>query len=306
MKAVVTGSSGFVGRHLVRQLAKEGWSVTGLSNKPSPEASMKNVSERLGDIRNFETTNAIIRESKPEIVFHLAAQASVPISMREPELDVTTNVLGSVYVAQAAATAGARRIVFFSTGGALYGQPEVLPANEYTQIAPDSVYGASKIAAEYELQALCRHLNLELSILRPGNIYGPGQDATGESGVIAIFTTRMLAHESVTIFGDGKQERDYLYVDDVVRAAIRAAIGEPSTCVIGTGKSTTTQEIFETLAKLTGYKQQPIYEDERPGDIATIQLDIAHARELWGWEPLTPLTNGMAATVEWFRTQQDT
>ena len=304
--ALVTGSSGFVGGHLVRRLAADGWSVSGLSLAPpaaAGEPSPDGVREHLGDIRDLKATRAIVAEAQPEVVFHLAAQASVPVSMRDPATDVLTNVLGSVHVAQAAAEAGARRIVFFSSGGALHGAPRSLPANEDTPIAPDAVYGASKIAAEHELGALCRHLGLELSVLRPGNIYGPRQDAAGESGVVAIFTSRMLAGEPVTIFGDGSQQRDYVYVDDVVDAALLAAEREPATCVIGTGEGTTTQRIFDTLAALTGYRQPPVYAAERPGDHAAIYLDPSRAGELWGWAPRTALEEGMAQTVEWFRRQ---
>ena len=304
--ALVTGSSGFVGGHLVRRLAADGWSVSGLSLAPpaaAGEPSPDGVREHLGDIRDLEATRAIVAEAQPEVVFHLAAQASVPVSMRDPATDVLTNVLGSVHVAQAAAEAGARRIVFFSSGGALHGAPRSLPANEDTPIAPDAVYGASKIAAEHELGALCRHLGLELSVLRPGNIYGPGQDAAGESGVVAIFTSRMLAGEPLTIFGDGSQQRDYVYVDDVVEAALLAAGREPATCVIGTGEGTSTQRIFDTLAALTSYRQPPVYAAERPGDHAAIYLDPSRAGELWGWAPRTALDEGMARTVEWFRRQ---
>ena len=305
-QALVTGSSGFVGGHLVRRLAAEGWSVSGLSLAPPAgpgEPPPDGVSEHLANIRDLEATRAIVAEAQPEVVFHLAAQASVPVSMRDPASDVLTNVLGSVHVAQAAAEAGARRIVFFSTGGALHGAPRSLPANEDTPIAPDAVYGASKIAAEHELGALCRHLGLELSVLRPGNIYGPRQDAAGESGVVAIFSSRMLAGEPVTIFGDGSQQRDYVYVDDVVEAALLAAEREPATCVIGTGAGTSTQRIFDTLAALTGYRQPPVYAAERPGDHAAIYLDPSRAGELWGWAPRTALEEGMARTVEWFRRQ---
>ena len=303
-QALVTGSSGFVGGHLVRRLAADGWSVSGLSLAPPAapgDPPPDGVSEHIADVRDLEATRAILAEAQPEVVFHLAAQASVPVSMRDPATDVLTNVLGSVHVAQAAAEAGARRIVFFSTGGALHGAPRSLPANEDTPIAPDAVYGASKIAAEHELGALCRHLGLELSVLRPGNIYGPRQDAAGESGVVAIFSSRMLAGERVTIFGDGSQQRDYVYVDDVVEAALLAAEREPATCVIGTGEGTSTQRIFDTLAALTGYGQPPVYAAERPGDHAAIYLDPSRAVELWGWTPRTALEQGMARTVEWFR-----
>ena len=308
-RAVVTGSSGFVGGHLVARLVADGCTVAGLSHQPPPAALRTGLpagaSEQLVDIRDAAAVTRAIGEARPEVVFHLAAQASVPVSMRDPVDDISTNVIGSVQVAQAAAAAGARRLVFFSTGGALFGQPEVLPANEETPIAPESIYGASKIAAEHELGTLCRHLGLELSVLRPGNIYGPGQDAAGESGVVAIFAMRMLAGEEATIFGDGSQQRDYVYVGDVVEAAIRAASGEPATCVIGTGRGTTTLELFQALARLTGYERAPIFAAERPGDIQAIYLDSSRARERWGWEPRVGLDEGMAATVEWFRQQLD-
>ena len=220
------------------------------------------------------------------------------------EVDVQTNVLGSVHVALAAAEAGARRLVFFSTGGALYGQPERLPANETTPLAPESVCGASKIAAEHELGALCPHLGLELSVVRPGNIDGPDQDSAGESGVVAIFAERMFRGEPVTIFGDGSQQQDYVFVEDVVEAAIRAAVAEPATCVIGTGDGTTTLRLSKILARLTGYERPPVFADERPGDIAAITLNPSRARERWGWEPRVSIEDGLSRTVRWFREHQ--
>lgn len=179
-RVVVTGSSGFVGGHLAARLAAAGCAVSGLSLTPPRHPPPDGVTEHLADIRDAGAVARVMAGAQPEVVFHLAAQASVPVSMRDPVADIETNVVGSVRVAQAAAAAGARRLVFFSTGGALFGQPEVLPAGEHTPIVPQSVYGASKIAAEHQLGALCRHLGLELSVLRPGNIYGPGQDAAGE------------------------------------------------------------------------------------------------------------------------------
>ena len=300
-RAVVTGSSGFVGSHLAARLAADGCAVTGLSNTPPRLRSPEGATEHLADIRDADAVARIISEAQPEVVFHLAAQASVPVSMRNPVADIETNVIGSVLVAQAAAAVGARRLVFFSTGGALFGQPDELPAGEHTPVAPQSVYGASKIAAEHELGALCRHLGLELSVLRPGNIYGPGQDAAGESGVVAIFATRMLAGIDATIFGNGSQQRDYVYVDDIVDAALRAATREPATCEVGSGRGTSTLEIFSHLAALTGYDREPVFAPERPGDPHAIYLDTSRARERWGWEATTSLEAGLAATVDWFR-----
>ncbi len=302
-RAVVTGSSGFVGSHLAARLAADGCAVTGISNTPPRREPPEGITEHLSDIRDADAIQELIADARPDIVFHLAAQASVPVSMRNPVADILVNVIGSVNVAQAAAAAGATRLVFFSTGGALFGQPDELPAGEHTPVEPQSVYGASKIAAEHELGALCRHLGLELSVLRPGNIYGPGQDASGESGVVAIFATRMLMGAPARIFGNGGQHRDYVYVEDVVDAALLAATGEPATCEVGSGIGTPTLEIFRHLARLTRYDKEPVFAPERPGDPRAIYLDPTRAREQWGWEATTSLGDGLAATVEWFRGQ---
>ena len=302
-RAVVTGSSGFVGSHLAARLAAEGAAVTGLSHGPPPRPHPEGVTERLADVRDEQAVTRAIGEARPEVVFHLAAQASVPVSMRDPAGDLATNAIGSVHVARAAAAAGARRLVFFSTGGALYGQPEVLPADENTPIAPQSVYGASKIAAEHALGALCPHLGLELSVLRPANIYGPGQDSEGESGVVAIFAKLMLAGRAPTVFGDGSQQRDYVYVGDVVEAALLAAAGEPATCVVGSGRGTATIEVVRLLARLTDWEGEPVFAPERPGDVRANWLDASRALERWGWSPRVALEDGMAAAVAWFREQ---
>jgi UDP-glucose 4-epimerase len=221
--------------------------------------------------------------------------------MREPEVDIETNVLGSVHLMRAAIEAGAKRFVFVSTGGALFGEPEVVPVTEEMQAAPESVYGASKFAAEQYLRILAGSGDIDLSVVRPGNIYGPAQDPHGEAGVVAIFAMRMLANEAATIFGDGSQRRDYVYVEDVVEAALRAATDRPATCLIGTGVGTTTQQIFDHLARLSGYERGAVYGPERPGDIQRIMLDASRAREVWGWRPQTDLETGLEATVRWFR-----
>ncbi|MBM4416329.1 MAG: NAD-dependent epimerase/dehydratase family protein [Chloroflexi bacterium] len=253
------------------------------------------------DIRDHGAVAQALAATRPAVVYHLAAQASVAISMREPELDIATNVLGTVQLALAARAAGVPRFVFVSTGGALVGEPATLPVTEHTPEAPESVYGASKLAAERYLALLLRDSDTALSVVRPGNIYGPAQNPHGEAGVVAIFAARMLAGEPVTIFGDGSQQRDYVYVDDVVDAIVRAATAPPDTCVIGTGYGTSTRAIFDVLARLTRYPHPPQLAPERPGDIQRIWLDSARARERWGWQPRTPLDVGLARTVDWFR-----
>ena len=262
---------------------------------------MRSAPTSAPNIRDEAALRAAFARARPRVVYHLAAQTSVPASMRDPAADVETNVLGTVRVAQAAAAAGVQRLVFLSTGGALYGEPARIPVDEQTPAEPASVYGASKLAAERQLAVLAEAGGFALSVLRPGNVYGPGQDPDGEAGVVAIFAARMLRDEPVTIFGDGSQARDYVYVRDVVEAALLAAAGEPATALIGSAVATPTLAVFEALARLCRYERRPRFAPERPGDIRRIALDAGRARSLWGWTPRVSLEQGMADTVEWFR-----
>ena len=303
-RALVTGAAGFVGGHLWRQLLAAGVHATGLDAAPSRRGVPEGARFIEVDIRNAEAVRRAVLQVRPDVVYHLAAQASVVVSMREPVLDVETNVLGSIHLAQAAIEAGARRFVFFSTGGALFGAPEVIPVTEDTPGRPLSVYGASKLAAERYLELLCAPTSMTLSVVRPGNIYGPWQDPHGEAGVVAIFAQRMLANEPVTIFGDGSQRRDYVYVDDVVDAAVRAAASEAGTCLIGTGVATSTREVFDAIAAASNYERPPVFGPERAGDIPRIAQDASRAAALWGWAPRVAFDDGIARTVEFFRQQQ--
>jgi UDP-glucose 4-epimerase len=301
--ALVTGSSGFFGGHLVARLAREGVAVTAMDAAEPRQTLPTSVRDLRVDVRAAAAVREAVLATRPDVVYHLAAQASVSVSMRDPVADIQTNVLGTVHLAQAAIDAGVRRFVFVSTGGALYGEPAVVPVTEELRATPASVYGASKLAAEQYLSVLLTSSAMTLSVLRPGNIYGPAQDPHGEAGVVAIFTQRMLRGEPVTIFGDGSQQRDYVYVDDVVDAALLAATGSPATCLIGSGAGTSTLTIWETLARLTASGGAPQYAAERPGDIQRTWLDSSHARAVWGWTPRVSLEDGMARTVEWFRAQ---
>ena len=296
--ALVTGASGFIGSHLVQRLVAEGCEVVGIdidtAQRPTPDGA---TVERV-DIRDGDAVRRVISETRPRAVYHLAAQASVAVSMREPEVDIDTNVVGTVRLARAAIEAGVGRFVFFSTGGALYGEPKHVPVSEDAPPQPESVYGASKLAAERYLRLLCDAANVDLAILRPANIYGPGQDPHGEAGVVAIFAALMLAGEPATIFGDGSQQRDYIYIDDALDAALLAATGEPTTCLIGSGFGTTTREIFDLVAAASRYDREPVFAAERPGDIQRITLDASRAADVWGWRPRTALAEGLAVTVD--------
>ncbi|MPZ97795.1 MAG: NAD-dependent epimerase/dehydratase family protein [Dehalococcoidia bacterium] len=306
-RVLVTGASGFVGGHLARRLAAAGYEVTSIDQAPPRTPLGEGVRTIEQDIRDADALRRSVLDVRPALVFHLAAQASVAVSMREPALDVETNVTATIHLAQAAAEAGARRFVFASTGGAMYGAPppEALPAGEGTPVEPLSIYGVSKAAAEQYLHVVSVQTGMEVAVLRPANIYGPAQDPHGEAGVVAIFAQRMLRGEPVTIFGDGSQTRDYVYVDDTVEAFLRAAdAAEPRAAVVGTGEETSTRRIFDLLASITGYEAPAVVAPERPGDIARISLSPRPALEAWGWRPSVSLEDGLERTVEWFREQQ--
>lgn len=305
MRVLVTGTSGFVGTHLVRRLVAEGHEVTGFDWK-APTRGVEGWRDVRVDICDDAAVQRAVAEARPEVVWHLAAQASVSVSMREPRLDIETNCIASVTLARAAAEAGARRFVFTSSGGAMFGDPPEIPARDETPVAPRSIYGASKVAAERYLEIVGLETGMEIAGLRPGNIYGPYQDPHGEAGVVAIFTQRMLKDEPCTIFGTGGDTRDYVYVDDVVDAQILAATAPVAAfCLVGTGRETSTREIFDHLARETGYERLPIAAPLRAGDIPRIALDTSKAHDLWQWQATVSLADGMARTVAAFRAEAE-
>ncbi len=309
MRTLVTGSSGFVGSHLVRRLLADGHQVTGLDVAPQRQPLPDGVEgwrDLRGDIRDEAAVREAMATSQPEVVYHLAAQVSVSVSMREPRLDIETNVLATTMLAKAAADAGVRRFVNTSSGGAMFGEPPVVPADDETEAVPRSVYGASKVASEMYLRIIEAETGMSVASVRPANIYGPWQDPHGEAGVVAIFTQRMLRNQDVTVFAPGTDTRDYVYVDDVVSALVlasQAPTGEM--CVVGTGVETSTLDIFHALAALTGYERPPVMGPPRPGDIARIALDARRAREVWGWQPTVAFEDGLARTVEAFREEYE-
>ena len=301
MRTLVTGTSGFIAGHLARRLVAAGHEVVGV-DIAAPRRPVEGWRDVRLDLRDDAGVARLVAEARPEVVFHLAAQASVSVSMREPRLDIETNVIASLTLARAAAEAGARRFVFTSSGGAMFGEPLAVPAGDDTPVVPRSFYGASKGAAERYLKIVEWETGMSVASVRPANVYGPYQDPHGEAGVVAIFALRMLRGEPVTIFGSGSDTRDYVYVGDVVEAQVRAAEAPAGElCVIGTGVETSTRRIFDLLAHLTGYEIAPVMAPPRAGDIARIALDARRAAEVWGWRPQVSLEDGLALTMEAFR-----
>ncbi len=304
-KALVTGGAGFIGSNLVDRLLEEGYEVVvvddlskGKIENVNPKAEFHKV-----DISEAEEIKKVFENHKFDYVFHLAAQASVSVSVREPALDAKVNTIGSLNVIKNCVDYGVKKIIFSSTGGAIYGEDiKVFPTPESVTPQPISPYGIAKLNVEHYLRFFSKEFGLEYTVLRYGNVYGPRQDPFGEAGVIAIFTSRMLKGEDVTIFGDGEHVRDYVYVGDVVEANIKATtLGKNMVINIGTSVGTTTNELFKILKKLTGYKKEPIYGPFRPGDIRKSVLCYNRAWIELKWEPKVTIEKGLKNTVEWFK-----
>ncbi len=299
----MTGGAGFVGSHLVDRLIAEGHNVAVVDVLATGKRAHVNLEAALYeiDIRS-PALAAAFEAARPEVVLHIAAHASVSESVRDPMHDAEVNVLGTLNVLQQCAAYGVGHVVFSSTGGALYGEPQRLPADEEHPIRPLSPYGASKAAAEAYVQTLCTLHGIRYTILRYGNVYGPRQDPFGEAGVVAIFANAMLCGERPVIFGDGSHERDYVYVDDVVRANVLAlAQQENGVFNIGTGEGATVLQVFDALAGATDYDGSPEHAAERPGDVHRIYLDVRRAERELGWRAVVPLNEGILRTVDAMR-----
>ena len=255
------------------------------------------------DIRDPELSR-VIKEVSPDVVLHLAAQMSVAVSARNPILDADVNVLGSLNLLEGLRQMVNKKIKFvhFSSGGTVYGDPVDLPANEKSTVQPLSPYAASKLAIETYLPIYERLFAFQYAIIRLGNVYGPRQDPHGEAGVVAIFTRAMLENLPCKIFGDGNDERDYVFIDDVVDAVMNAINNSRSGPFnIATGIGTSPNKIFELISDMTDYSIPAIYEPPRPGDIHKIYLDISEAKRELEWNPKVPLEEGLKRTVDWFR-----
>jgi UDP-glucose 4-epimerase len=242
---------------------------------------------------------------RPEVVNHQAAQHSVAISTKNPQLDARVNVLGLLNVLTNCTRVGVRKIIFASSG-ATYGTPARLPIDEEVPQRPESPYGITKMVTEYYLRYWQEANGLTYTALRYGNVYGPRQDPNGEAGVIAIFAKRFLKHEPVRIDWDGEQQKDYVYVEDVARASLLALNkGDNDIFCIATGKGASVNEIYADLAKIIGYSPEIVRAPKRPGDIYLAYFDCSKAARVLGWKPEVPLDEGIGRTVEFFKREQN-
>ena len=303
MKILVTGGAGFIGSHVAETYRAAGHDVavvdlvTGLDRTP-PGIRCHRV-----DIARPEL-DAVFAEERPDAVSHHAAQANVRRSLADPAADAGTNVLGTLRVLEASVRHGVRQVIFSSTAGALYGDPPRLPVREDDPVLPTSPYGLHKHLGEQYMAFYRRMHGLNTTVLRYANVYGPRQDPSTEAGVVAIFTEAMLRGRRATIFGDGTQVRDFVYVGDVADANLRA-LGRalPDPLHVGSGAGTSVNELADRLAALTGTDAAPDHGPAIPGEVYRIFLDIARIRATLGWEPRVALDEGLRRTVEWFRTR---
>ncbi len=311
MKALVTGGAGFIGSTLVDRLLGDGHEVVALDNLAT--GGVHNLVDARSHGDRFEFIEADIRErgvverigaAGPEVVFHLAAQADVRVSVTDTFYDAMVNVIGSVNVLDGARAAGARKVVFASSGGTIYGEPapEDLPVNESHPQGPLSPYGvAKKVVTDY-LRAYEALHGLEWTSLALANVFGPRQDPHGEAGVIAIFTGLLLADRECTIFGSGEQTRDFVYVDDVVDAFARAATrGAGQLFNIGTGEETSVNHLYDVMASAAGVDRHARREAARAGELDRNVLDNRKARATLDWAPQMGLESGIKTVVDWFR-----
>lgn len=309
---LVTGGAGFIGSHLVDRLVLDGHHVTVLDDLSRGRMNNLSHARRAPDRHlRFQRCDLVddamaplVIHAKPEVVFHLAAHIDVRRSVEDPAEDATRNILGTIQLLEACRLAGVRKVVYAQSGGAIYGEPpeSALPVSEDFDGHPVSPYGASKRAVEEYLHAYSALYGLDWTSLALANVYGPRQDPQGEAAVVPIFATRMLAGHVATIYGDGTQTRDFIYVDDVVHAFVLAMErGSRLRCNIGSGRETSVNDLYRALVDQTGYDQEPYYAPARAGELQRIALDTSRAGAELGWKPWTDMQRGLAATLEWLK-----
>ncbi len=313
-KVLVTGGAGFIGSHIVDGYIKKGWQVVVIDDLSRGKRENLNKKARFYQIDiNSEKISEIFTQEKFDLVNHHAAQIDLRISVKKPLLDAKINILGTLNLLENCLKYKVRNFVFISSGGAIYGEPEDMPVNEYYPKNPLSPYAVAKHTVEHYLYYYRQTFALNYIALRYANVYGPRQDPFGEAGVIAIFSQRMLKKDRPTIFGDGEQLRDYVYVDEIVSINMlasqkieslnkkRASSPDDLSYNVGTGKGNSVNFLYRTLAEITDFPEKPIYAPGKKGDIRKIYLDTAKAKKELGWQAKLQLEDGLEKTVKWFK-----
>jgi UDP-glucose 4-epimerase len=306
---LVTGGAGFIGSHVCDRLLAEGHRVVAVDDLST--GHIANLMEARGYGKAFTFFNMDVRAEgllplferyRPEVVVHLAAQAGVRPSLADPVHDASVNVMGLLNVMECSVKTGVRKVIYAASGGTMYGEPKRLPVKETATGRPLSPYGISKRVGVDYLAYYERFRGIEWTALALANVYGPRQDPSGEAGVVAIFATKMLAGEAPTIFGDGNQTRDYVFIDDTVHAiALAAERGSGRLVNVGTGIETSVNRLYEMLAQLTGFTGRPEHGPLPPGEVRRIALDPSLAAEVLGWKPWTHLEDGLGETVAYLK-----
>jgi UDP-glucose 4-epimerase len=303
MRVLVTGGAGFIGSHVAAAYVESGHEVLVLDNLSSGKEGNVPAGARFVfcDVGS-DTAPEAVRTFRPEVINHHAAQINVRRSVADPVYDARENILGSLALLEAARTAGVRKVIFASSGGAGYGEQEEFPADERHPLRPVSPYGVAKVSVEMYLHFYRVQYGLAYTALRYSNVYGPRQDPHGEAGVVAIFSERLLRGQTAVVNGDGEQTRDYVYVGDVVRANLAALTrGDGLAINIGTGIETDVNALFRKLRDLSGSRQEEIHGPGMPGEQRRSVIENALAYNELGWYPETSLDDGLALTLAYFR-----
>jgi UDP-glucose 4-epimerase len=312
MRILVTGGAGFIGSHLVDRLVADAHQVLVADDLSTGRRANLAAAEQTGHCRFVEVDVAapellpLVVDFGPELVLHFAAQMDVRKSVADPLHDTRTNVLGTVNVLTAAVECGARKFLFASSGGTIYGEPDRLPVPEDAPLRPGSPYGAAKVAGETYVAAFARLHGFSWTSLALGNVYGPRQDPHGEAGVVAIFGRAMLAGQPALVFGDGSTTRDYIHVDDVVTAVLASFDDQTDGARfnVGTGRSTSVRQLHRTMAELCAAPDTPEFRPERLGELRHIALDASALTTATGWEPVVSLEAGLRDVAEWIASTQ--
>lgn len=303
MKVLITGGAGFIGSNVTDAYIEKGYDVLVVDNLSTGREKNLNKKAKFikADIREYETIFKIVQEFKPNIVNHHAAQIDVRKSVENPQFDAEVNIIGILNLLQSVKDLSIKKFIFASSGGASYGEQSYFPADESHPQNPESPYGICKLTSEKYLGYYHRVFGLPYIALRYANIYGPRQDPLGEAGVIAIFTNRLLSRQRCTIYGDGKQTRDYVFVKDVVKANVSAIDSDYNGPInVGTGIETDVNTIYSLLNEITGATLEPIYAPARLGEQRRSVISNGLLKKILGIENLTPLREGLIQTIEYF------